>query len=179
MAPRLSPQPRTTGVFSASKAMLSRSTLTRGSPTRPKTRPSTFASTSAAHLVLRQVARLGDRRRPARERFRARYAGRDRKPKSSRRRRGSARSSRRLLGRDVRLHAVEQLLRGRAEVRAGRIGGVVGRVDRLRGIVGMCGILRLGRRRPADGNICRPRSSARSAPSRPAPSPFDSRLPLA
>ena len=36
---------------------------------------------------------------------------------------------------DRRLHPIDELLRGRAEVGAGRIGGIVGRVDRLRRVV--------------------------------------------
>ena len=130
----------------ASKAMLSRSTLTRGSPITPRTRPSIAASTRARTLSSGTPRALATAATCA-SAFSGEICGSSPEAEVVTASAGIGPvAAGRALRLDVGLHAIEQLLRGRAEIRAGRIGGVIGRVDRLGGIVGMRGILRLRRR---------------------------------
>ena len=108
--------------------MLRSSTLTRGSPTIPSKRPSVKRSTNAATSASVNAARFGDAgdlrlgefRRDVRVEARAGSGcaiGGDR--------RGDAGCLQPL---DIRLHALGQRRRCRAEIGAGRSGGIVGRV---------------------------------------------------
>ena len=129
--------------FSRSSARFSRRTLTRGSPMRPSAGRSIEASTSVAHLGLVEAARLGDGG-DLREGVRRRDVGIEPGGRGGHGVGGNRpRAAIAPPGLDRALHPVDQLLRGRPEVRTGRIGGVVGRVDRLGRVVRV----RVGRRR--------------------------------
>ena len=132
--------------FNPSSARLSLSTLTRGSPRRPKVRPSTWPSTRARTrssgrpraLATRGTWNRGGRRRDVRIEAAAgggHQIDRDRR--------------RRVLFLE-RLHigfdAVSERLAGGAEVRAHGVRGIVGRVD---GLGGVLRVRRIGRGRPA------------------------------
>ena len=110
-----------------SSARLSASTLTCGSPRRPRKRPSVLLGDELPNPILRQVPRLGDARHLEQRRFRRdvriEAAGRGRDEVD---RHGRVRVLRLQLV-DVALDAVDQRLAGRAEVRAAGVGGVVGR----------------------------------------------------
>ena len=117
--------------------------LTRGSPISPNERLLDRRLDQFPHLAFGQPARLGDRGD-----LRQGGLGRDVGIETGGRRRHRVgwnwtRAGYRPPSRHARLHPVDELLRRRAEIGARRIGGVVGRIDRLRGVVGV----RVGRRR--------------------------------
>ena len=133
--------------FSSSSARLSSSTLTRGSPSRPKVRPCDLAvdqrrgrAPPAGRAPWRPAA-------PGKSAASGEMSGSRPLPEVVTRSTGTAADGFSCLELvDVALDAIGQRLAGRAEIGAAGVRGVVGRVDGLGRILR---VRRVGRRRPA------------------------------
>ena len=127
----------------ASSARLSSRTLTRGSPINPMKRCSVCSSTKARTRLLVQAARSGDRRNLRQRELRRNMrieAGAGRRDGVRRHHVNPSSGELRFNGA---IHAIDKLLRRRAQIGARGIRRVIGRVD---GLARVSGVGRAGRR---------------------------------